>query len=124
MKADGEFNSGGENKEELVHAICKHVPNSILKEIEEVINVSVIDAMQVVQKLHKPGNVKTFKDLAQVFSEKIIGMSFGCTTDIVAFDEYRTRSLKAATRKKRTGRKIPIQYSVNNLTIIEGVSMI
>ena len=104
MKADGEFDSGGENKE-LVHAICKHVPNSILKEIEEIINVSVIDAMQVVQKLHKPDNVKTFKDLAQVFIEKIIGMSSACTTVIVAFDEYQTRSLKQLQGRKERGEK-------------------
>ena len=81
MKADGEFNSGGENKEEIVHAICKFVPNSILKDIEEV-NVSVIDAMQVVQKLHKPDYVKTFKDLAQVFIDKIIDMSSGYTVPL------------------------------------------
>ena len=31
--------------------------------------------MQVVQKLHKPDYVKTFKDLAQVFTDKIIDLS-------------------------------------------------
>ena len=49
MKADDKFDSGGENKEMFVHAICKFVPNSILKDSEEV-NMSVIDTMQVVQK--------------------------------------------------------------------------
>ena len=63
----------------------------------------VIDVMQVVQTLHKPDYLKTFKDLAQVFTDKIIDTSSGSTTIIVAFDEYRTRSLKAATREKRTG---------------------
>ena len=64
MKDDGEFNSGG-GKEELVHAICIFVPNSIFKKIEEIdVCVCVIDAMQVVQELHKPDYVKTFKDLA------------------------------------------------------------
>ena len=29
VKDDGEYNSGGENKEVLVYAICKFVPTSI-----------------------------------------------------------------------------------------------
>ena len=74
---------------------------------------SVIDAMQVVQNLQKPDNVKIFKDLAQVFVERVICTSSGCTTIIVAFDEYRPPSLKAAMRKKRISKKIPVQYSVN-----------
>ena len=44
MKAVGEFNSSGENWEELVHVICKFVPNSIVKDIEEV-NMFIIDTM-------------------------------------------------------------------------------
>ena len=79
--------------------------------------------MQVVQKLIKPENGTTFTHLADVFIDKILFMSPGCTSVVVAFDEYRKISLKAATRKKRTGKKLPIQYAVNESTIIEGITM-
>ena len=50
-------------------------------------------------------------------------MSSGCTSVVVAFDEYRKISLKAATRKKRAGKKLPIQYEVNESIIIEEITM-
>ena len=65
MRADVEY-PGGENKEELVHTVCKVVPNCILNKINDEVHVSVMDAMQVVQKLNMPDYVKTFKDLAEV----------------------------------------------------------
>ena len=70
MKADGEYNHGRENKEHIVHTICKVVPKSILDQTND-FTVLVIDAMQVVQKLIKPENVTTFTHLADVFIEKI-----------------------------------------------------
>jgi hypothetical protein len=66
MKSDGEYNHGGESKEELVHTICKAIPHSTVTATDEV-TVSVIDAMQVIQKLYKPSNVNTFKDRQSIY---------------------------------------------------------
>ena len=124
MKADGEFNHGGEDKSELVHSICSHVGSSAFVDIEKfLINVSVIDAMQVLPKLKKPDHIRTFNELAKVFLDRILDISSGSRTIIVAFDEYRQNSLKGDTRKIRKGKKIPVQYEVNDKTIIDGITM-
>ena len=65
MNSNGELNAGGEAKSELDRAIYELIPRAMTKLLNlNEIDVIVIDAMTVLQKLRKDNIVANFEDLS------------------------------------------------------------
>ena len=73
--------------------------------------------------MKKTENEKTFLDLAKMFCEDMSRMGLKSKIAVIAFDTYHQQSLKNATRKLRLGNANATQYSVNDTSNIEKVTL-
>lgn len=74
---------------------------------------TIIDGMALVQELGKPKDAHTFGDLADVYKGCVLSnFSTTCSRVDVVFDTYLEDSVKAGTRKRRTGETKGIRRSI------------
>ena len=118
----GNPNDGGQNKSELVHSICKTVPEAWNDPIPEV-DIVVFDAMSELNRLKKTGDIKKFKYIADTFICIIERKVLSASTVIVSFDTYQDISLKERTRERRKNNAIAIEYEAADCTDISDVKM-
>ena len=84
--------------------------------------VIMFDGMGVVNKLKKSDAIRTCKDLADVFVQRILGESNNYQVVAMIFDRYMVSSLKSKTRNKRT-KDVSVRYKIADNTNIENVSL-
>ena len=122
MQLDGELNNGGDAKSmtRLVDTICKSISNSKIKlESGDVTFDLVAIDMQVVHKMTKTPQIKTFRDFTNSFNAEIDILISAAKS----FDTYLEVSLKDAVRCYRIGTAIPVQYTVEETIDIEILSV-
>ena len=84
--------------------------------------VIMFDGMGVVNKLKKSDAIRTCKDLAAVFVQRILGESNNYQVVAMIFDRYMVSSLKSKTRNKRT-KGVSVHYKIADNMNIENVSL-
>ena len=84
--------------------------------------VIILDGMAVVNQIKKTSQIKTCKDLAGAFIQKVLYESRGHEEVRMIFDRYQENSIKDPTRSKRT-QGVTIRYKISDDTNIEGVTM-
>ena len=77
--------------------------------------VIMFDGMGVVNKLKKSDAIRTCKDLADVFVQRILGESNNYQVVAMIFDRYMMSSLKSKTRNKRT-KGVSVRYKIADNT--------
>lgn len=85
--------------------------------------VSIIDGMAELQALHKPDNIITMNQLADLYTN-IILCKYVSEEIHVIFDRYDINSsLKSATRKKRQCDNYGVKYHINDTTNVAKTTM-
>ena len=88
------------------------------------VKVSVVDGMAEVQSLDKPVWIKSCKQLAEHFSNRLFSKYDDSQEIRLIFDRYDVpSSLKAATRTTRQGSEDPIYYRITDSTHISKVPL-
>ena len=79
--------------------------------------VAIVDTMAEVQLLDKPDWIKTLKDLAEHFSNRLFS-KYDDTQEIrLIFDRYDVQSsLKSATPTRKQGSEDPVYYCITDST--------
>ena len=102
-----------ENKANLGNVLLKETecPESVTLRSPSSI---IFDGQALVQSLGKPNNARTFGDYADVFVRTVLYRGRHCSRIDVVFDRYRTMSIKAGTRTKRTKRQQPVRRKIES----------
>ncbi|XP_057300399.1 uncharacterized protein LOC130631667 [Hydractinia symbiolongicarpus] len=114
------------DKLKLIHGIEElaskgQTTNGLSGEVETN-KVIIIDGMAVVNQTPKTPAVKTCKDFASAFTERVLQISRGCDEIRLVFDCYIENSLKARTRKHRTSVN-EVRYKVSDNSNISSISL-
>ncbi|XP_057308922.1 uncharacterized protein LOC130647177 [Hydractinia symbiolongicarpus] len=114
------------DKSKLIHGMEElaskgQTTNGLSGEVETN-KVIIIDGMAVVNQTPKTPAVKTCKDFASAFTERVLQISRGCDEIRLVFDRYIENSLKARTRKHRTSGN-EVRYKVSDNTNISSISL-
>ena len=123
------FNSDGRmllatDKSSVMHEIEKMLEpeDAIIEPVLQGDRVVMFDGMGLVNKMKKTAAIKTCKDFADAFVQRILLESRTFQQINLIFDRYMTTSLKAKTRDKRT-KGISTRYKIADDTNIENVSL-
>ena len=101
------------NKSVLANILTQQVETSANVAIDEA-SCLLIDGQALVMALGKPPGIKTFGDIANIFTETVFKMGAKYQRIDVVFDRYRDESIKSGTRVKRKQSHRPVRRKIEN----------
>ena len=84
--------------------------------------VAVVDGMVILHKMQSTA-LRTIVDLSHSFNDLLLSMTREYDEIILVFDRYKDMSLKYATREARLQGQRPVQYQIQDETLIKHTTM-